>query len=108
MIRRQIHDLPATKDERIYPVEDIVLILCQSWTIPILQAMFAGATDFDHLVTQLDIERNVLASKLQKLLDAKLVFRSQSQKSISYCLTLFGKRTWPLVTSIQSLKATYD
>ena len=75
----------------------------ERWTLLIVRNLFFGIRRFDALQANLGLARNVLASRLDKLVDAELVMRvPYSQKPLrhEYRLTERGIDLWPVITSL--------
>jgi DNA-binding HxlR family transcriptional regulator len=75
----------------------------ERWTLLILRNLFLGVRRFDDLQQQLGIARNVLATRLQRLLDAGLCERhpyGERPVRHEYRLTDKGRALWPVLVEL--------
>ena len=74
------------------------------WTLLILRDCFLGIRRFDDFVERLGIARNVLASRLETLIDAGVLERrpyDEARERYDYVLTDKGRALWPVMTALR-------
>ena len=79
-------------------------IVGEWWTLLILRDSFLGVRRFDDFVERLGISRNVLANRLDTLVDAGLLERRPYDKArgrYDYLLTDKGRALWPVMTALR-------
>lgn len=79
-------------------------IVGEWWTMLIVRDAFLGVTRFDHFQRRLGIARNVLAARLDKLVDAGVLERLAYQERpprYDYRLTAKGRDLWPVLTTLR-------
>src|SRR4051812_23419839 len=75
----------------------------ERWTLLILRDVFLGIRRFDELQADLGVARNVLSSRLEKLVDADILERhrySERPPRDEYLLTERGLALWPTIVSL--------
>jgi DNA-binding HxlR family transcriptional regulator len=78
-------------------------VVGERWTILILRDAFLGVRRFDEFQRSLGVARNVLATRLQRLVDAGLLERVRYQERPErheYRLTAMGIDLWPTVVAL--------
>jgi DNA-binding HxlR family transcriptional regulator len=78
-------------------------VVGERWTILILRDAFLGVRRFDEFQRSLGVARNVLATRLQRLVDAGLLERVRYQERPErheYRLTAMGVDLWPTVVAL--------
>jgi DNA-binding HxlR family transcriptional regulator len=74
------------------------------WSLLILRDVFLGVTRFDDLRNRLGISRNVLAERLDTLVDHGVLERDPYQDHpvrYDYRLTAKGRDLWPVLTAMR-------
>src|SRR4051794_37377711 len=78
-------------------------VVGERWTILILRDAFGGIRRFDDFQRSLGVARNVLNTRLQRLVDAGVLERRRYQERperFEYRLTERGIELWPVVVSL--------
>lgn len=95
---------------RDYPNQDCAAasaleFIGERWTLLVVRDVFAGFRRFDEIQQDLGIARNVLASRLERLIEEGILERRQYQENpprYEYFLTEKGIDLWPiLITMMQ-------
>jgi DNA-binding HxlR family transcriptional regulator len=79
-------------------------IVGEWWTLLILRDCFLGVRRFDDFVDRLGIARNVLASRLETLIEAGVLDRrpyDEARGRYDYVLTKKGRALWPVMTALR-------
>jgi len=79
-------------------------IVGEHWTLLVLRDSFLGVRRFDDFVARLGIARNVLASRLDTLVDAGILERrpyDEARRRYDYVLTTKGLALWPVLTALR-------
>jgi DNA-binding HxlR family transcriptional regulator len=79
-------------------------IIGEWWTLLILRDSFLGIRRFDDFVERLGISRNVLATRLDTLVEAGILERrpyDDARGRFDYVLTDKGRALWPVITAIR-------
>jgi DNA-binding HxlR family transcriptional regulator len=75
----------------------------ERWTLLILRDVFLGVRRFDDLQAQLGVARNVLAARLQRLVDTGLLERQPyGERPVrhEYRLSEEGRSLWPVLVEL--------
>ena len=78
-------------------------VVGERWTLLVLRNVFLGWRRFDEQHQQLGIARNVLASRLQRLLDEQILeLRPYGERPVryEYHLTKKGRALWPVLAEL--------
>ncbi|MBV9464984.1 MAG: helix-turn-helix transcriptional regulator [Solirubrobacterales bacterium] len=78
-------------------------LIGERWTILVLREAFLGTRRFDEIQANLGIARNVLQTRLRRLLDAGIMRRELYQDRpprYEYRLTAKGVDLWPVIVSL--------
>ena len=78
-------------------------VLGEQWTMLIVRDAFFGVRNFDDFQKSLGIARNVLATRLAKLVDEGILTRKQSaedRRKVEYRLTQKGRDLFPLIIAL--------
>ena len=78
-------------------------VIGERWTIRILRDAFVGVRRFDDFQRSLGIARNVLNTRLQRLVDAGVLERRRYQERperFEYRLTEMGLDLWPAIVAL--------
>ena len=79
-------------------------IIGEWWTLLILRDSFLGIRRFDDFVERLGISRNVLANRLDTLVDAGVLERrsyDEARGRYDYLLTDKGRALWPVMIALR-------
>jgi DNA-binding HxlR family transcriptional regulator len=79
-------------------------IVGEWWTMLIIRDAFLGVRRFDHFVDRLGISRNILATRLDTLVDAGVLERrpyDTGRGRYDYVLTDKGRALWPVLTTLR-------
>jgi DNA-binding HxlR family transcriptional regulator len=79
-------------------------VIGEWWTLLILRDAFFGITRFEQFQERLGIARNVLASRLDGLVEHGVLERrsyDEARERYDYVLTEKGKALWPVLTTIR-------
>jgi DNA-binding HxlR family transcriptional regulator len=79
-------------------------IIGEWWTLLILRDSFLGVRRFDDFVERLGISRNILTTRLDKLVDAGILERrpyDTGRARYDYLLTDKGRALWPVMTTLR-------
>jgi DNA-binding HxlR family transcriptional regulator len=79
-------------------------IIGEWWTLLILRDVFLGIRRFDDFVDRLGISRNVLANRLDTLVDAGVLERrpyDEARSRYDYILTDKGRALWPVLVTLR-------
>jgi len=78
-------------------------VVGERWTLLILRDAFLGVRRFDDFQRSLGVARNVLTTRLQRLVDAGLLERRRYQERperFEYRLTEMGLDLWPSIVAL--------
>ena len=79
-------------------------VIGEWWTLLILRDSFLGVRRFDDFVQRLGIARNVLANRLDTLIDAGVLERrpyDEARGRFDYVLTDKGRALWPVMIALR-------
>jgi DNA-binding HxlR family transcriptional regulator len=79
-------------------------IIGEWWTLLILRDAFLGIRRFDDFVERLGISRNVLTSRLDRLVEADILERrpyDEARGRYDYLLTDKGRALWPVMITLR-------
>jgi DNA-binding HxlR family transcriptional regulator len=79
-------------------------IIGEWWTLLIIRDAFFGVTRFEDFQRRLGIARNILATRLDTLVDAGVLERElydEARDRYDYRLTAMGRALWPVLTTIR-------
>lgn len=79
-------------------------IVGEWWTLLILRDAFLGVRRFDEFQQRLGIARNVLAARLDHLVEAGVMERrvyDEGRNRADYVLTERGRALWPVLTALR-------
>ncbi|HUP84633.1 MAG TPA: helix-turn-helix domain-containing protein [Acidimicrobiales bacterium] len=79
-------------------------VLGEWWTLLIIRDAFLGITRFEDFQQRLGIARNVLAARLDTLVDAGVLERrvyDEGRGRADYVLTAMGRALWPVMTALR-------
>lgn len=83
----------------------------QRWTLLIVRELLRGPQRFSDLEAALEISKNVLAARLDKLVDQKIVAKSQYEAARDwneYSLTRKGYELFPVVNALMAWGDRYE
>src|SRR4051794_25115093 len=78
-------------------------LIGERWTLLIIRDAFLGIRRFEHFQRDLGIARNVLQTRLERLVDAGILRRERYQERperFEYRLTTKGIELWPVLVSL--------
>jgi len=95
---------------RDYPDQDCSVaralsVLGERWTMLVIRDVFTGLRRFDEIQGSLGCARNVLANRLQRLLDEGILERrpySERPPRYEYFLTEKGLDLWPTIVALEA------
>jgi DNA-binding HxlR family transcriptional regulator len=85
------------------PIARVTELIGEPWTLMVLREAFLGTRHFNHFESELGIARNVLADRLKKLVDARLLERQPSatdRRAIEYRLSPSGRALFPVLIGL--------
>jgi DNA-binding HxlR family transcriptional regulator len=93
---------------RDYPDQDCAAayaleLIGERWTLLVIRDIFAGFRRFDEIQQDLGVARNVLSTRLQRLVDEGIIERrpySESPPRFEYLLTEKGIDLWPILVTM--------
>jgi len=95
--------LHNTYDGQVCSVARALEVIGERWTLLILRDAFMGVRRFDDFQRSLGIARNVLNTRLQRLVEAGLLERRRYQERperFEYRLTERGIDLWPAIVAL--------
>jgi DNA-binding HxlR family transcriptional regulator len=95
--------LKNTYEGQVCSIARSLELIGERWTLLIVRDIFRGARRFDDLQKGLGIARNVLANRLDRLVDEGILERRQYQEHPprhEYFLTEKGIDLWPVLVSL--------
>lgn len=78
-------------------------LIGERWTLLVIRDVFLGRRRFDEIAESLGIARNVLSSRLQRLLDEDILEKrpySERPQRFEYFLTDKGLDLWPVLVAL--------
>jgi DNA-binding HxlR family transcriptional regulator len=102
--------LKSTYDEQVCSAARTLEVVGERWTMLILREAFLGIRRFDEMQEDLGIARNILASRLAKLVEAGVLekARREGQGHAEYHLTDKGLDLWPVLHSLMLWGDAHD
>lgn len=85
-------------------------VLGEQWSMLIVRDTFFGVRNFDDFQKSLGIARNVLATRLTRLVDAGILSRrvsEQDRRKVEYRLTQKGRDLFPVIISLSQWGARH-
>ena len=79
-------------------------VIGEWWTLLIIRDAFLGVTRFEDFRERLGIARNILADRLDTLVDAEVLERrpyDDARERFDYVLTAKGRALWPVLTTLR-------
>ena len=79
-------------------------VIGEWWTLLIIRDAFFGVTRFEQFQERLGIARNVLATRLDTLVEHEVLERrsyDEARERYDYVLTDKGKALWPVLTTLR-------
>jgi DNA-binding HxlR family transcriptional regulator len=95
--------LHNTYEGQICSVARALEVIGERWTILIVRDAFLGVRRFDDFQRSLGVARNVLNTRLQRLVEAGILERRRYQERPArheYRLTEMGRDLWPAVVAL--------
>jgi DNA-binding HxlR family transcriptional regulator len=93
------HDYPG----QVCSIAKALEVVGERWTLLIVRDVMAGSRRFDELQKGLGVARNVLASRLQRMVDEDILERRPYQANperFEYFLTEKGLDLWPALVAL--------
>jgi DNA-binding HxlR family transcriptional regulator len=88
--------LKSTYDTQVCSAARTLEIVGERWTMLILREVFLGVRRFDEMQDDLGIARNILATRLAKLVETGIL----EKRGREYLLTEAGLDLWPVLHSL--------
>jgi len=79
-------------------------VLGEWWTLLIVRDAFFGVSRFEEFQSRLGIARNILATRLETLVEAGILERrvyEEARGRSDYVLTAKGRALWPVLTALR-------
>ncbi|HEX6023769.1 MAG TPA: helix-turn-helix domain-containing protein [Solirubrobacter sp.] len=95
--------LGRTYDDQNCSIARSLELVGERWTMLVLREAFTGRRRFDEMAEDLGIARNVLAARLQRLVDEGVLTKVRYQERperFEYRLTEKGLDLWPVLMSL--------
>ena len=95
--------LRSDYDNQVCSIARSLEVVGERWTILVLREVFLGVRRFDEIQNDLGIARNVLTSRLEKLVGEGVLEKrrySERPPRFEYVLTEKGLDLWPVVVSL--------
>ena len=95
--------LRADYDTQVCSIARALEVVGERWTLLIVRNLFLGLRRFDELHENLGVARNVLAARLEKLVEAGVVEArpySERPPRNEYLLTAKGRDLWPAIFAL--------
>lgn len=113
-MQRTVHDnvasryaldemLPSTYDGQQCSIARSLELLGERWTLLVIREAFLGTRRFEGFTERLDIARNVLTTRLTRLVDEGVLEKVRYQERperFEYRLTEKGIDLWPVIVSL--------
>jgi DNA-binding HxlR family transcriptional regulator len=103
--------LPSEYERENCSVARALELIGERWTLLIVREAFFGTRRFDDFQGRLGIARNVLQSRLERLVDAGVLRRVQYQERpqrFEYRLTRKGTDLWPVLMALLQWGDRYE
>ncbi|HEX8854819.1 MAG TPA: helix-turn-helix domain-containing protein [Thermoleophilaceae bacterium] len=98
-------------DNQVCSIARSLEVIGERWTMLILRDCFVGVRRFDDFQRSLGIARNVLSTRLQRLVDAGILEkRAYEERPVryEYRLTAKGKDLWPVLMTLSQWGDRYE
>jgi DNA-binding HxlR family transcriptional regulator len=95
--------LQSTYRDQVCSMAGTLEVVGERWTLLIVRDVFLGLRRFEELQQELGVARNVLATRLEKLVDAGILEKvAYSERPLrhEYRLTEAGIDLWPVIHSL--------
>lgn len=95
--------LKNTYDGQVCSIARSLELIGERWTLLIVRDIFRGQRRFDDIQRDLGIARNVLANRLDRLVEEDILVKRQYQERpprYEYLLTEKGIDLWPVLVSL--------
>jgi DNA-binding HxlR family transcriptional regulator len=89
--------------DQVCAIAGTLELIGERWTLLIIRDAFLGIRRFEHFQRNLGIARNVLQTRLERLVDAGILRRERYQERperFEYRLTTKGIELWPVLVSL--------
>ena len=95
--------LPSTYDGQHCSIARSLELLGERWTLLVIREAFLGTRRFEGFTERLDIARNVLTTRLTRLVDEGVLEKVRYQERperFEYRLTEKGVDLWPIIVAL--------
>ena len=95
--------LPSTYDGQHCSIAKSLELVGERWTLLVIREVFLGTRRFEGFTERLDIARNVLTTRLTRLVDEGVLEKVRYQERparYEYRLTEKGLDLWPIIVSL--------
>lgn len=82
-------------------------VVGERWTLLILRDCFYGVRHFGDLLAHLDVSRAILSERLDALVNAGVLERRPSGRTVEYELTEAGTALWPTIYALSKWGESY-
>lgn len=85
------------------PIARVTALLGDGWSLMIIREAFLGSRKFNEFERRLGIARNILSSRLRKLVESGLLKRKESEtdrRVVEYRLTRSGRALFPVLIAL--------
>ena len=92
------------------PLARVTALLGDGWSLMIIREAFLGSRSFNAIEERLGIARNILSSRLRKLVEAGLLERRASEsdrRRVEYRLTDAGRALLPVLIALSQWSEAY-
>jgi DNA-binding HxlR family transcriptional regulator len=95
--------LPSTYSGQNCSIAKSLELLGERWTLLVIREAFLGTRRFEAFLERLDVARNILSARLQRLVDEgvleKVAYQERPER-YEYRLTQKGTDLWPIIVSL--------
>jgi DNA-binding HxlR family transcriptional regulator len=95
--------LPSTYSGQNCSIAKSLELLGERWTLLVIREAFLGTRRFEAFLERLDVARNILSARLQRLVDEGVLEKVAYQERparYEYRLTQKGTDLWPIIVSL--------
>ena len=95
--------LPSTYSGQDCSIAKSLELLGERWTLLVIREAFLGTRRFEAFLERLDVARNILSARLQRLVDEGVLEKVAYQERparYEYRLTQKGTDLWPIIVSL--------
>lgn len=102
--------LQSTYENQVCSIAATLEVVGERWTLLIVRAAMLGVHRFDEIQSDLGIARNVLQTRLERLIDHEILEKRLYQSRpprYEYYLTEKGLALWPVIVSLMQWGDAY-